>query len=105
MEPTRLECPLPSRRIRVARKSLRIGLVGVGAAAQVNHIPALHRTEGVEIVALCDRDPEKAARVAQKFGIAVATGRLDDLLSNDEVDAVDLCTPNFLHAPMAIAAL
>ena len=89
----------------MARKTLRIGLVGVGAAAQINHIPALKRIEGVEIVALCDRDPEKAARVAQKFGIPQSGGRLDDLLANDELDAVDLCTPNFLHAPMAIAAL
>ena len=53
----------------MAKKNLRIGLVGVGAAAQVNHIPAIQRLEGVEIVALCDRDPEKAARVAQKFGV------------------------------------
>ena len=87
------------------RKTLRIGLVGVGAAAQINHIPALKRLEGVEIVALCDRDPEKAARVAQKFGVPQSSGRFDDLLANDELDAVDLCTPNFLHAPMATAAL
>ena len=89
----------------MARKTLRIGLVGVGAAAQVNHIPALKRIEGVEVVALCDRDPEKAARVAQKFGVPKSTGRLDDLLADDEIDAVDVCTPNFLHAPMATAAL
>ncbi len=89
----------------MARKSLRIGLVGVGAAAQINHIPALKRTEDVEIVALCDRDPEKTARVAQKFGIPRCYGRIEELLSDDEVDAVDLCTPNFLHAPMATAAL
>jgi len=89
----------------VPRKTLRIGLVGVGAAAQINHIPALKRLEGVEIVALCDRDPEKAARVAQKFGVPQSSGRFDDLLANDELDAVDLCTPNFLHAPMATAAL
>jgi len=89
----------------VPRKTLRIGLVGVGAAAQINHIPALKRLEGVEIVALCDRDPEKAARVAQKFGVPQSSERFDDLLANDELDAVDLCTPNFLHAPMATAAL
>jgi len=89
----------------VARKTLRVGLVGVGAAAQVSHIPALKRTEGVELVALCDRDPEKANRVAQKFQIPLATGRLDDLLADDLIDAVDICTPNFLHAPMATAAL
>jgi predicted dehydrogenase len=79
--------------------------VGVGAAAQIGHIPALKRAEGVELVALCDRDPEKAARVAQRFQIPHATGRFDDLLSDDVVDVVDICTPNFLHAPMGTAAL
>ena len=48
----------------MARKTLRVGLVGVGAAAQVSHIPALKRIEDLELVALCDRDGEKAARVA-----------------------------------------
>lgn len=89
----------------MARKELRVGLVGVGAAAQINHIPALKRTEGVELVALVDRDPEKAARVAQKFGVPQVHARFDDLLADEDIDAVDLCTPNFLHSPMAIAAL
>jgi predicted dehydrogenase len=89
----------------VARKDLRVGLVGVGAAAQINHIPALKRLEGVELVALADRDPEKAARVAQKFGVPRVHARLDDLLADDEIDAVDVLTPNFLHAPISIAAL
>jgi predicted dehydrogenase len=89
----------------MARKILRIGLVGVGAAAQVSHIPVLKRMEDLELVALCDRDPEKASRVAQKFQVPRATGRLDDLLAIDEIDAIDICTPNFLHAPMATAAL
>ena len=89
----------------MAKKTLKIALVGVGAAAQINHIPVLKRTEGLELVALCDHDPEKAQRVAQKFGIASAYGRLEDLLADDEIDAVDVCTPNYLHAPMAMAAL
>jgi predicted dehydrogenase len=89
----------------VARKTLRIGLVGVGAAAQINHIPALKKIEGLEVVALCDRDPEKTARVAQKFGIPRSYQRFEEMLSDDAIDAVDICTPNFLHAPMAMAAL
>jgi predicted dehydrogenase len=89
----------------VPRKTLRIGLVGVGGTAQVNHIPALKRIENLELAWLCDRDREKAERVAQKFGVPNATGRLDDLLDDETIDAVDLCTPNFLHAPMAVAAL
>jgi len=89
----------------VARKTLRIGLVDVGAAAQINHIPALKRIEDFELVALCDRDAEKGARVAQKFQIPKSYGRIEELLSDEEVDVVDLCTPNYLHAPMAVAAL
>ena len=89
----------------MARRNLRVGLVGVGAAAQVSHIPALLKSEGVELVALCDRDPEKAARVAQKFSIPRHVSRIDGLLSDDSIDAIDICTPNFLHAPMAMAAL
>ena len=89
----------------MARKTLRIALVGVGAAAQVSHIPALRRIEDMELVALCDRDGEKAARVAQKFGVPRSHSRLDDLLGDDSIDAIDVCTPNFLHAPMASAAL
>lgn len=87
------------------RKTLRIALVGVGAAAQVSHIPVLKRIEDVDLVALCDRDGEKAARVATKFQVPRSTSRLDDLLADDAIDAIDICTPNFLHAPMAAAAL
>ncbi len=89
----------------MARKTLRFGLVGVGGAAQISHIPALRKVEGVELVALCDRDPEKAQRVAQKFGVPRAADRLDTLLADPEIDAVDICTPNYLHRPMAVAAL
>jgi predicted dehydrogenase len=89
----------------VARKTLRIGLIGVGAAAQINHIPALRRIEGFELVALADRDAEKVSRVAQKFQVAKAYTRLEELLSDESIDVVDICTPNYLHAPMAVAAL
>ena len=89
----------------MARKTLRIGLVGVGAAAQVSHIPALKKTEDLELVWLCDRDLEKVSRVAQKFGIPNASNRFDDLLADESLDAIDICTPNYLHAPMAVAAL
>jgi len=89
----------------VARKSLRIGVVGLGAAAQVSHIPALKRIDDLELVAVCDRDAEKTERVAQKFQIPRWTSRFDDLLIDDGLDAIDICTPNYLHAPMTIAAL
>src|SRR5689334_5010769 len=89
----------------LAKKTLKLALVGVGAAAQINHLPALKKMEGVEVAALCDRDPEKAARVAQKFGVPTYYTRFEELLADESIDAVDLTTPNYLHAPMASAAL
>jgi predicted dehydrogenase len=91
--------------VGVAKKTLKVALVGVGAAAQINHLPSLLRLEDVELVALCDRDPEKASRVAQKFGIPASYNRFEELLADDAIDAVDITTPNYLHAPMAVAAL
>jgi predicted dehydrogenase len=89
----------------VAKKTIKVALVGVGVAGQVSHIPAWKKLENVELVALCDRDLEKAQRVAQRFGVARATTEYDEILADPEIDVVDVCTPNFLHAPLAIAAL
>jgi predicted dehydrogenase len=89
----------------VPKKALKAALVGVGVAGQVGHIPAWKKLEHVELVALCDRDLEKATRVAQRFGIPTATSNFEDILGDPEIDLVDVCTPNFLHAPLTIAAL
>ena len=89
----------------MAKKVLKAALVGVGVAGQVSHIPAWKKLEGVELVTLVDRDQEKAQRVAQRFGVPNATTAIDEVLEDPEIDMVDICTPNFLHAPLAIAAL
>ncbi len=89
----------------MAKKVVKAALVGVGVAGQVSHIPAWKKLEGVELVALCDRDLEKATRVAQRFSVPRAVESLDELLADEEIDLIDVCTPNFLHAPLAIAAL
>ena len=89
----------------MAKKVLKAALVGVGVAGQVSHIPAWKKLEGVELVTLVDRDQDKAQRVAQRYGVPNATTQIDEVLEDPEIDMVDICTPNFLHAPLAIAAL
>jgi predicted dehydrogenase len=89
----------------VAKKTIRVGVLGVGAVAQLSHLPALKKMSGVEIAAVCDRDDEKAARVAQRYGIPHVSATLDEILRDETIDAVVVATPNHLHAPMSIAAL
>lgn len=80
-------------------------MVGAGHVAQVAHIPAYRQNASAELVAVVDEDPVKAKRIKEQFGFAEWYEDFSDMLAKSDVDAVDICTPNYLHAPMAIAAL
>ena len=72
-------------------QNVRLGVIGCGAVAQVQHLPnlALLRDEfSVKIV--CDLSPSLAANVAAEFHIPRHTSDLEELLSSD-IDAVLLC--------------
>lgn len=83
----------------------RIAVVGAGHVAQVAHIPSYRANPDVELVAVVDYDPVKAKRIKEQFGFREAYEDISEMLKKSDVDAVDICTPNYLHAPMAIAAL
>jgi predicted dehydrogenase len=84
---------------------LRIGVIGAGAAAQVAHLPALRGLGGVEVLALSDTDEQKLRQVSQRYGIRRVFVDFEDLLRVEEIEGVVVATPNYLHAPMSIAAL
>lgn len=85
---------------------MRIGIVGCGGIAEGKHLPSLAKIKGVEIIAFCDIIPERAQKMAAKFGTADALVLTDYLeLVQMDLDAVHVCTPNSSHAPISIAAL
>jgi predicted dehydrogenase len=79
---------------------VRIGLIGAGAIAR-RHVGVLAALDGVELDAVCDSEPARAASVAA--GAAVC-GSWQELLERP-LDAVFVCTPPAVHAEPAIAAL
>ncbi len=85
-------------------KKLRIGIVGLGAIAQRSHIPNLANASRAEIVAVCDPLRERAESVSRIWSIERWCTDFRELLSMKDIDAVSICTPNYLHAPMTIAA-
>lgn len=87
------------------KPALRIGVIGVGAIAQVAQLPMLARLRGAQLVALCDNDGPKARALADRFGIADSFTDIEDLLEFDRLDAVVVATPNHLHEPHALSAL
>jgi len=88
--------------------TVRIGIAGLGWWACETHIPNLLRVRGAAITALCSRSPANIGRGRKALGAVAEPLVFDDyeeLLASDAVDAVVICTPNHLHAPMALAAL
>lgn len=84
-------------------KTVRYGVIGCGAIAQRRHIPEAVANERSEVVAIADTVRGRAASFAEGIG---AKGYTDykKMLKEEELDAVVVCGPNHLHAPMAIAA-
>ena len=87
------------------KDSVRLGVVGAGAIAQLAHLPVLSRMRGAELVAVCDNDRPKARALADRFSVPDVFTDIEDLLELDELDAVVIATPNHLHEPHVLSAL
>lgn len=86
--------------------SIKVGVIGIGGICKFAHIPALKAAADVEVVALCDIILERAAAVKEEsFPKARVTADYRELLAMEEIDAVDICTPNVLHSIIAVEAL
>ena len=85
----------------------RIGMIGVGGIARGKHIPQITEGTGGHVHAICDVDEAMLQQVGEKLGIPENLRFTDyhQLIACEEVDAVEICTPNHLHVPMALAAV
>lgn len=91
-------------------KELRIGMIGYGfmgkahsnAYAQANHFFKCEYRPVLK--ALCARNAEKAKAFADNWGYESIETDWRKLIARDDIDAIDICTPNNIHKEIAIAA-
>ncbi|OOF71140.1 Gfo/Idh/MocA family protein [Rodentibacter caecimuris] len=92
-------------------KKIGVGLIGTGyigrchsiAYAQAPTVFSLNAK--LELEYLAEITPELAALRAKEFGFKRSTGNWLELIKDPNVDVVDICTPNFLHKEIALAAI
>lgn len=86
----------------------KYGMVGSGARARNAHLPILRDYfPEVEVIALCDITPENLQEGLKVYGkeVAAYSDYHQMLSAHPELDAVVVVAPNFLHAPITLAAL
>ncbi len=83
----------------------RIGIVGLGWIAQVFHLPILSKLQDVEITCVCDRDKNKARALADKYGITRYYTSFEEMLKQEDLHAVDICTSTDAHTEVSHASL
>ncbi len=86
-------------------KTLKIGIIGNGGICKGAHIPAYLEDSRAEIVAVCDKVKEKAEFIKENYypNAKVYTD-YKELLKNEDVECVDICTSNYMHSIIAVDA-
>ena len=82
---------------------VKVGIVGLGLVSQ-SHIEAYRSHSGAEVIAVCDREEARVRACAEKYGIPRYYAAYDEMLKDKDINTIDIATPTFLHAPMALAA-
>ena len=83
---------------------IRLGVIGVGNIARLN-VRGFLDHPNCDVVALCDTSIERAEGLAKEWGIPDVYDRVEDLLADESIDAVEILTPTYLHHQHVIAAL
>lgn len=85
-------------------KKVRIGVVGVGGISAC-HISAYQKNPDVELVAFCDINKDTLKKKGEMYGVKALYTDFGEMLKNEDIDAVSVCTWNNAHAELAIQAL
>lgn len=83
---------------------LGIGIIGCGGVSAVHGAAFAEFSDLCDIIAVCDAEPAKALQRMREWSASALYDSYTNLLADDRIDAVSICTPHYLHAPMAIAA-
>jgi len=98
--------PEPERREEYQVGRIGVAVIGAGGEniATGCHLPALKHVPEMELRLLHDVNEEGVRRTAQTYGVDWTTN-FEDVLTRDDIDLVQICSPDPFHASQSVAAL
>lgn len=84
-------------------RTVNVGIIGVGTIGSV-HADAYAKVPEARVVALCDILPDRLREKGKRHGVSRLYEKYHDLLADPDIEAVSVCVPNRMHAPIAIDA-
>ncbi|MDR0476002.1 MAG: Gfo/Idh/MocA family oxidoreductase [Treponema sp.] len=85
-------------------KEIRIGIIGTGIIAH-QHAEGYAKVPGVKITAACDLQRPKLEKFCTQYKIENLYDNFREMLKRDDLDAIDVCLHNNLHAPVSIETM
>jgi predicted dehydrogenase len=85
--------------------TLNVGIIGTGGITLQNHLPGLALCRDVKVTALCDSSPSTLETARQQTGAPITSTSWEEIVAREDVHAIIIATPNFLHPPIAMAAV
>lgn len=82
----------------------KVGIIGAGWPGMA-HARGYMQAGGFKVVGVADLIPARRQKLALETRAVRQYATADELLADDQIDAVSICLPNHLHAPVALAAL
>lgn len=83
---------------------INVGVIGCGKIAQTRHLPEYTANPQASIIGIYDMNPQRAGDIAEAYHTK-AFGSCEELLKNEEIDAVSICAANAAHCELSVMAM
>jgi len=83
---------------------IKVGIVGCGFVGNI-HLKAYREVKGVEVIACCDVNEERAKKFAEENNIKHHYKAYKKMIENENLDVLSVCTPNYAHKEPTVMAL
>ncbi len=87
------------------KKRIKVGHVGLGRLGREHANNLKNKIALADLVALCDIDEENLSKTAKELGVAKTYTNFDEMINDDEIMAVSICSPSALHCEQIEKAL